>query len=182
MFATGPKQISLGVERLPSPILRPRPRRVLCNRFNCAISVALPLTIVLFLQSFAGATLGKPQEQIAKVGAGLHLEKSETQSAHGYSVRILSSSDLTVKEYVNPTTKVVFGVTWRGTRMPDLKLLLGFDPATLRQKGAYQPLHHSTIETPTLQLEMGGHVGLYLGRAIRRDLVPAGVDAAEVKP
>jgi len=177
------RQLSLGTLRpLQAAILPQHAHNALCGTSRLVICGFLLAILGFFLPPAAEATLGKSQEQIAKVAAGLHLEKSETQSAHGYSVRILSSSDLTVKEYVNPTTKMVFGVTWHGTRMPDLKLLLGFDPATLRQKGAYQPLHHSTIETPTLQLEMGGHVGLYLGRAIRRDLVPAGVDASEVKP
>jgi hypothetical protein len=145
--------------------------------------VQLPLAVVcLFVSTTAMATLGKPEDQIAKVASGLKLQKAETQSSHGYRVSVLSSPDLTVKEYVNPKTKLVFGVTWRGTRMPDLELLLGFDPATLKGKGAYQPLHYSTIKTPTVTLEMGGRMGLYAGRVIRTDLLPAGVKPTEVAP
>jgi Protein of unknown function (DUF2844) len=145
--------------------------------------VYLALAVACLVVSDAAmATLGTREDQIAKVASGLNLKKVETQSSHGYSVNILSSNDLTVKEYVNPKTKLVFGVTWHGTRMPDLQLLLGFDPATLKGKGAYQPLHYSIIKTPTVTLEMGGRMGLYAGRAIRTDLLPAGAKPSEVAP
>ncbi|HXW55011.1 MAG TPA: DUF2844 domain-containing protein [Candidatus Cybelea sp.] len=141
----------------------------------------LPLAVACLVVSTA-ATLGKPEGEIAKVASGLKLKKVETQSSHGYSVAILSSHDLTVKEYINPKTKLVFGVTWNGTRMPDPQLLLGFDPATLQGKAAYRPLHHSIVKTSTVLLEMGGRMGLYAGRAIRTDLLPAGVKPLEVAP
>ena len=145
--------------------------------------VQLPLAVAcLFVSTAAMATLGKPEAQIAKVASGLNLKKVETQTSQGYRLDVLSSHDLTVKEYVNPKTKLVFGVAWNGTRMPDLRLLLGFDPATLKGKGAYQPLHYSIVKTPTVLLEMGGRMGLYAGRVIRTDLLPAGVKPSEVAP
>ncbi len=152
------------------------------RRVTQTLSIFLLAVACSFVPIDAAATLGKPQQQIAKVATGLHLEKVETRSNDGYSVETLSSRELTVKEYINPKTNLVFGVTWRGTRMPDLQLLLGFDPATLNKKGTYRPLHHSVIETPTLLLEMEGRVGLYAGRAIRLDLLPSGIERSEVKP
>ena len=128
------------------------------------------------------ATLGQPEQRIGRVASALHLEKIETKVAQHYSVSLLSSSDLVVKEYVHPTTKIVFGVTWRGTRMPDLLPLLGFDPATMKAKAAYRSPHRSYFETDTLVFESEGTVGRYAGRAVRLDLLPEGVDKKDIRP
>jgi hypothetical protein len=140
--------------------------------------------ILFFLFCFpwpAEGTLGKREEQIKQDGVALRLEKIQKLSVHRYRFILLSSNNLLIKEYVNLKTKTVFGVTWRGSRMPDLLVLLGFDPATMQGQTVYRSLRYTRIETPTVLLEMGGRLGSYYG-PIRIDVLPPGVSRSEVVP
>ena len=130
----------------------------------------------------ASATLGQAESGVLQDLGPLSVEKSEPGTGRGYRFIQLSSKDLVVKEYINPGTTVVFGVTWNGARMPDLGRILGFDPAKLQAPGAYRSLHHTRIRTPTLVLEIAGRMGFYIGRAVRIDLLPSGVSESEVAP
>jgi hypothetical protein len=140
------------------------------------------LALLLCLSGAGRATLGEREEQIANDRVALHLEKTETKSLDRYQYQILSSNDLEVKEYINPTTNVIFGVTWRGRQMPDLLVLLGFDPSVIKGPNVYRSLRYSRIETPTIILEMQGRPGLYFGRAVRLDALPSNVSPSEVVP
>jgi len=153
------------------PTKRPRSWR--------AWSFVLLLLILLWARA-ACATLGHSETEIGQDEKALKLEKSESGSGHGYKFVRLSSADFSVKEYVNPRTGLIFGVSWTGNRPPNLLFLLGFDPATLNGPGVHRSLRFDNIETSTLILQFGGAGGSYGGRAVRKDLLPPGVPASEV--
>src|SRR6266487_3895670 len=148
------------------------------RRWMLRLGALLPL-LSLFAP-VASATLGHPESEIARDQKSMQLNASKAVSGRGHRFVSMSSSDFTVKQYVNPQTKLVFGVSWRGSRPPDLGVLLGFDPATVEGPGVYRSLRFTRIETSTLLVEFGGIPGTYAGRVVRLDLLPAGVSAAEV--
>lgn len=141
------------------------------------------LLILFCFPSRANARLGGAEGQIEQDRIALHFtQKAQTQTQALYRYNVFSSPDLVVKEYVNPKNKLVFGVSWRGSRMPDLRVLLGFDPATLKGSGGIRSLHYRRVQTQTLLVEIESHTGFYVGHAIRTDLLPSGVSPSEVAP
>jgi len=125
-----------------------------------------------------GQSVQRPDRQLQLQ----RLQKSETRTADKYRYMQLSSDDLVVKQFVNPTTNSVFGVTWKGRRMPSLMSLLGFDPYTISGPGVTRSLHATHIQTDMLSVEIIAVMGRYQGRAVRADLVPQGVSASVVTP
>ena len=114
--------------------------------------------------------------------SSLHLPKSETRTASGYRYNLLSSDNLVVKQYVHSGTNAVFGVTWKGRRMPSLQTLLGFDPYKVSGPGVIYSLHAARIQTDSLSVVIVALKGHYAGRAVRTDLLPQGVPASVVMP
>jgi len=157
-------------------------QRTFRQRASRSVEILFALLACLSASNNAAATLGKSEGEIAKISAALHMEQVETKTERGYSVTTLSSRGLVVKEFVDPVTKLVFGISWRGTLTPNLRILLGFELSELKPKQAYRSLHYSHFETPNLMLDMGGRMGFSQGRAIRLDLLPSGVPRSEVMP
>ena len=147
------------------------------------VIVSILINSFLVAPPYIDAQLGQGEGQIIQDESKLGLRRTKTEEvAQRYLYHVLSSPGLVVKEYVDPKTRVVFAVSWRGTQMPDLLVLLGFDPAKLKSPSAGHSLHQSRIQTSTLLYESGGHMGFYLGRAIRTDLLPRDVAQTEVVP
>jgi uncharacterized protein DUF2844 len=99
--------------------------------------------------------------------------------AQRYTVQEITTSDLTVREYLSGDT--VFAVAWRGRRPPNLVALLGayfqeYQEASaaaastgpLRRRGTH-------IQAPHVVVETGGHAGDVRGRAYLPSLLPPGV-------
>ncbi|HEX9136747.1 MAG TPA: DUF2844 domain-containing protein [Nitrospirota bacterium] len=99
--------------------------------------------------------------------------------AQRYTIQEITTSDLTVREYVSGDT--VFAVAWRGRRPPNLVSLLGayfqeYQEASaaaastgpLRRKG-------TRIQAPHVVVETGGHARDVRGRAYLPSLLPPGV-------
>jgi hypothetical protein len=154
-----------------------RTLRVKRHVLKCAV-----LALLLLSTSASWAQLGQPVQDSARQFESLHLPKSETHAASGYSYNLLSSDDLVVKQYVNSGTDTVFGVTWKGKRMPSLQSLLGFDPYKISGPGVTRSLHTARIQTESLSVEIVALKGPYAGRAVRTDLLPQGVSASVVTP
>ena len=145
-----------------------------------AITCSALLLTLLPIARPAFATLGRSGNDIAADQKAMKLETSKTATSHGYRIVTMTSSDFSVKEYVNPQSGAVFGVSWKGTHPPDIATLLGFNPNSMHGPGVYLSLRFDHIETPTLFLEFGGLAGSYTGRAVRLDMMPAGATASEV--
>jgi len=135
----------------------------------------------LLCPSLSWAQLGQSEESTVRQWHSLNLQKAETHSARRFHYKQLSSDNLVVKQYVNPNTKTVFGVTWQGTSMPNLLDLLGFDPQKVIGPSV-RSLHYMSIRTDSLRIEMITIMGHYTGSAVRTDLLPKGVPASEVTP
>lgn len=91
-----------------------------------------------------------------------------------------------VREYVSGTAGSVFGVTWRGPFIPDLKQLLGthFDEY-VRVAKAQRETHIGrrplNIQEPELVVQTAGHMRAFSGRAYNPGGLPAGSNADDIK-
>jgi len=140
------------------------------------------VVLILLCASAAQAQLGQPVQGPAQRRESLHLEKSETRAANGYRYNVMSSDNLVVKEYIHPGTNAIFGVTWKGKRMPSLQALLGFDPYKISGPGVSRTLHTAQFGTDSLSVAIVAFKGRYEGRVVRIDLLPQGVSPSVVTP
>jgi hypothetical protein len=107
--------------------------------------------------------------------------RTSTGNKYTYS-EFTTAANLRVREFAAPDGKV-FGLAWKGPRPPDLDVLLGSYFGGWRDSLANQShisLHRGSVHTSSLVVEMGGPMGLVVGRAWAPALVPAGVDARNV--
>ena len=93
-----------------------------------------------------------------------------------------------VREYVSPDGKV-FGVAWRGPFLPNFQQVLGdnfakFAQATEDVRSA-QPRRSRNaplaVAQPDLVVHSAGHTRAYVGHAYVPGMIPAGVDAKEIR-
>ena len=89
-------------------------------------------------------------------------------------------SGTVVREYVGPGGKV-FGVSWNGPFLPDLRTLLGERFADLKAAAGDKTRGRGQIQVNQgdLVIESNGHMRAWSGRAWLNSALPAGV-AAEV--
>lgn len=139
--------------------------------------------VVLLLASTPGwAVLGEYANSVTSDQQRMHAQLQE-QTRRGYSIRQLKAADgRTVKEYVSPAG-MVFGVSWKGPTMPNLRQLLGSyftqvqeSAQSRRKRGG--PL---VIKNKDFVLVSGGHMRAYQGMAYVPSLVPSNVSAEVVK-
>lgn len=104
-------------------------------------------------------------------------------AADGYSVVQLASPEgIEVSEYLTPAGRV-FGVSWRGPVLPDLRKILGTHFATVEEalKARGRRRGPVAIHTNDLVLEMGGHPRAFHGRAFLPSLLPDSLSSAVVR-
>ncbi|HUX10165.1 MAG TPA: DUF2844 domain-containing protein [Terriglobia bacterium] len=139
--------------------------------------------VILLLGSTpAWAVLGEYENSVTTDQQHLHAQLRET-ARQGYSVRQLSSADgRTVTEYVSPDG-LVFGLSWQGPTMPDLRQLLGSYFGQLQQAAQSRRQHHGplVVRTKNFVLESGGHMRSFHGRAYAPGLLPAGLSAEVIR-
>src|SRR5208283_5005408 len=118
------------------------------------------------LQAFAALGELSPsiQNDRAQMKATLKVSESEAYTVH----ELTSSTTIVVREYVSRTDGRVFGVTWQGPFIPDMKQLLGtyfqqYSRAANAQRGRYVGRHPLNIHEPTLVVQTAGH--MQIGRA-----------------
>jgi len=88
-----------------------------------------------------------------------------------------------VREYVSPAGKV-FGVSWQGPFVPDMRQLLGSYFTHLQQYAQAQTAHHGgplIIQKDDFVFSSGGHMRWYHGRAYVPSLMPTNVSAEVVR-
>jgi len=101
----------------------------------------------------------------------------------GFSVSELRTSDGAIlREYAAPGGQV-FGVSWSGPNLPNLRQLLGvhFDTYTSspnRQRGG---LGHLVVHEGALVVESGGRMRSFHGRAYLSNALPAGVTTDDIQ-
>ena len=118
-----------------------------------------------------------------RVEAQASAAPATVRSFANYSVRSLRTADATeVREYVAPSG-VIFGLSWQGPRLPDLKQYLGTRFAAFQAAVAQNPRRRGPlyVHLGTLVVENGGQMRALHGRAFLTDALPAGVTAAVIQ-
>lgn len=109
-----------------------------------------------------------------------------TKAAESYTVHeIQAATGTVVKEYVSQEGKV-FGVAWRGTRLPDLRQLFGgyfeqYQAALQSQGGGRVARRPVMIDQAGLVVRIGGHIRGFVGRAYVPEMLPSGVRAEDIQ-
>lgn len=134
----------------------------------------------------AVAGLGGNADSVQTDGAHLKAEVRAATSGAGYSVEELQlSSGTVVNEYVAPNG-TVFGVSWHGPMMPNLKQILGtyfqqyVTASSLARHNAGTRRHFQIVQ-PDLVVQSVGRMRSYHGRAYVPSLIPANVTANDVQ-
>jgi len=153
----------------------------LFSRKSALVALALGTAAVLPAAP-ARAALGDKAASIEldrqQIRATAHVS---TRSA--YAVHELRGPDGSlVREYVSPAG-VVFGVSWSGRTLPDLRQLLGlnFDTYTgsaHRQRGGHG---HLIVEEGNLHVESTGHMRAFSGHAYLSNAIPSGVTLHDIQ-
>jgi hypothetical protein len=86
------------------------------------------------------------------------------------------ASGILVREYLSPAG-AVYAVTWRGSRVPNLRELLGPYFAELSRRNARGGLHSMTFTGDDVVVQSSGHGRTFAGRAWVPSLVPSGIHA-----
>ena len=153
------------------------------NRANGALLRGIVFFSTLLLCSSAFAALGQDVSSVQSDGVRMKAAVS-VLPGQSYSVHQLRAPAGTrVREFVSPAGQV-FGISWQGSSIPDLRQLLGeyFDQymraAQTTPRVARRVVH---IETGDLVFESGGHMRFIVGRAYLRDKLPSGVSADAIR-
>jgi hypothetical protein len=136
------------------------------------------------------AALGAAQSTFSgvtpKVTAHVLASSTSTTTSSGSSYQISEStltSGTVVREYVS-ASGVVFGVSWSGPFMPDLRTLLGSNFSTLTAAAAQKTkAGHSQlqIQQSDIVIVSGGHMRAYQGRAWIPSALPSGFSTSDIK-
>jgi Protein of unknown function (DUF2844) len=156
------------------------------NFFNCAkgalLLISVFLSTLLFCSS-AFAALGQDVSSVQSDGVQMKTAVS-VLPGQSYSVHEMRAPAGTrIREFVSPSGQV-FGVSWQGSSIPDLRQLLGeyFDQyvhAAQTTPRVHRRVVH--IETGDLVFESGGHMRFIVGRAYLRDKLPNGVSVDAIR-
>lgn len=130
----------------------------------------------------ARATLGENVKTVEQDRQQVRATLQVTSHAAFAVHELRSAGGGLVREYVSPAG-VVFGVSWGGPSMPNLRQLLGthFDTyvgSPNRQRGGHG---HLVVREGTLVVESGGHMRSFHGRAFLSDALPAGVAINDIQ-
>ena len=151
-------------------------------RFIDAVQRACGLTTAILLFSSAA------HSELGGDAASTQVDQQHMKGAlrvhehAAYSVHEIQTASAMVNEYVTPNG-VVFGVTWRGRAMPDLRQLLGPHFAEYTESAKSQHIGHGrlTIQNPGLVVHSSGHMRAFFGRAYIPQLVPPNVSVEEIQ-
>jgi len=139
-----------------------------------ATSWALPARAEL------GGTVASVENDAARLKGTLRLVAAHAYTQH--EIRV--STGHVVYEYASPDGQV-FGVSWAGPTVPDLRQLLGEryfaqfqQAAAARQRYGRHPV---LIETPEFVFQQTGRLRDFHGRAYLPQLLPPGVDASTIR-
>ena len=146
--------------------------------------VAVLLALALPFQAFA--TLGDASNSIQadqeQMKADLRVIQEDAYIIH----EMKSPNGTLVREYVSRADGRVFGITWHGPFIPDLKLLLGayfqeYSQAAEAQRESQVGRHPLNIQEPGLVVQTAGHMRAFSGRAYDPRLIPAGTSDHDIR-
>jgi hypothetical protein len=156
-------------------------RRASRVRIRPAPGVRSAVLLLAFASNLAFAALDAAPSDFGD--AGVQRTAATTSAGAAYTaIRHALPSGTVVHEYANASGQV-FAVSWAGPFKPDLKLLLGRHFDSLAAGAAAQRGERSRldVQTGTLVVQSGGHMGAFEGRAWLPARLPAGFDPQEMK-
>jgi len=122
------------------------------------------------------AVLGQDVSSVKSDGAHIKAAVS-IQPGQSYSIHEMHApTGTTIREFVSPAGQV-FGISWQGSSIPDLRQLLGehFDEYMQAAQSSERVRRGAVhIETGDLVYESGGHMKFFVGRAYLRSKLPEG--------
>jgi hypothetical protein len=165
----------------------------------CLIFVTLTIVASLALPPPVLATLGAPASSVASDALRMNARMgaspahpmpglpAEGAAASGYfSIEQLTTPAGTVVSQYVDRNGIVFALTWRGPRTPNLASLLGnyfkqySDAAQAALPGA-MGLHVANVRARDVVVQSAGHMGFIWGRAYLPAATPSGVSIGEIK-
>lgn len=150
------------------------------------------LCFMLTLFTPAQASLGDRFESIENDRAQFHGKVQRAESHSAYTIHVIQTDALTLKEYISTANGKIFAISWMGNRHPDLTQLLGTYFAEYAR--ANQKVNESKSETRKMRgrmsrgmiqaehvsVEKSGHLRGSRGKAYVIDLFPVGVTSDEI--
>lgn len=149
------------------------------SRLGVALSKCAGAALFLILCSPVFAVLGQDVSTVQSDGVHMKAAVNILPGASFSVHEMHAPTGTTVREFVSPSGQV-FGVSWQGPQVPDLRQLLGehFDEymqAAQSAERTHRRVVH--IETGDLVFESGGHMRFLVGRAYLRSKLPQGASA-----
>jgi len=141
------------------------------------LGIVLAFGAALGVARDARATLGGDATSVATNQQHFAATREVKSMPRGERHELRLPSGSMVHEYLSPTG-AVYGVSWHGHAMPDLRELLGaYFPqlSTRHRRGGH---HRMALTGSDLVVESTSHGRLFAGRAWVPSLVPPDVDAA----
>jgi hypothetical protein len=128
------------------------------------------------------AVLGGKVDSVAADQAKMKAKLSVTSNGRYQVHELQADGGNVVREFVSPEGDV-FGVAWKGPIMPQYSQLLGSysDRITKAAQGRRNHRAPLVINDPEFVFSAFGHMRFYAGRAYIPALVPAGVNAEEIR-
>ncbi len=144
-------------------------------------SVGIILAI-LALPLSARATLGEDAASVRADGAQINATPQMNAVASYTQFEMQTPSGTIVREYVSPAGRV-FAIAWNGPLLPDLRQLLGsyFARYLSASDSDVVGTGPRAITQPGFVIQAGGHMRAFFGMAFVPELVPAGVDLADIR-
>jgi hypothetical protein len=122
----------------------------------------------------------------AAVASSASASASTATTSATYTVQSTTlASGTVVNEYVN-SDGTVFGIAWKGPRVPDLATLLGsyfpqYQESLKAQRAARGARGPVSVQGSGLVVQNSGHMGSFAGNAYLPQSLPAGVSASDIQ-
>jgi hypothetical protein len=150
--------------------------------------VAMPAFAVLGGQPMSapeGASEAKAVVRAATTAAASGASGAAAASSTYTGQSTTLASGTIVNEYMD-AQGTVFGIAWRGPRVPDLATLLGsyfpqYQQSLRAQRAARGGRGPVSVQDSGLVVQSSGHMGAFAGNAYLPQSLPAGVSASQIQ-
>ena len=150
------------------------------------LSIGCFASIVVMISaapSCAWAALGGDIDSVQADQTHMKASRRLVGGGEKYAIHELrSASGTVVREYTSPQGSV-FGVTWQGPVLPDLRQVLGAHFERYVEVSRTKRIGHGPfiIQAPGLIVQSAGHMRAFVGKAYVPEMLPLGVTADEIR-